>query len=951
MRINELRLYGFKSFANKTTIKFDDNFIGIVGPNGSGKSNIIDAIRWVFGEQSSKSLRGKSSVDVIFGGTQTRKKANFAEVTLVLDNSDQHVDLEYNEVSVTRRLYRSGDSEYLINNVECRMKDIVDLFMDSGIGRNSFSIISQGKIEEIIVSKPEARRQVIEDISGVLKYKKRKEAAIRKLDRTNENLKQVDLILGEMDQRLGPLEKQRDKAKEFNELKEKLEKYEVSYLANRIYDINDDFVAYKKINEEITQKIVKTNNDISIADATLAQIQDNELKVKNNISEITNQITQTQEHIYDLQANFKMISERQKMLDGSDSALKINNLKQSIFKNKELLQKNQSLVSERKNDLNKYEEEINNLNQEITTKRNRRYDVENELSDLEQQSKRNNYSFSVSKIIETNKFTTAKVVRDLFKVDYKYAEAINVCISGRLNDIIMDDMEEIKLAIKYLRDNKFGRATFMSLKDVKYRNLEDNLINDISKENGYIDIAYNLVEVESKYQDVFKNLLNTTVVFDNLDNATKAFKKYNQRVKIVTLDGDVLANNGSISGGKFKQVNPLLVAKKQEDLTNELDKLNSSLEELINKLKVKEESLHEIRLQINYYYEEAKNLEEQIRVDSFELKELDVDIDEGEVASIDKELEEHRARYNELHNKRLELENMLDKYNEERQEIILNMKNDNEELKLLSNQQNDNNIKISRMEMELDSLMTTLSEEYQLSFERAYQLADKNINIEEYKEIVSTTKRRIKSLGVINPDAINEYEEIKERYDFLSTQKEDLLHAMEKLTTIMDQLDTVVIEQFDYAYKKLREEFKYIFSELFGGGQADLVLTNPEDLLNTGVEIVAQPPGKKLQTISLLSGGEKALTAISLLFAILRIKKIPFTILDEVEAALDEVNVKRYANYIKVFSERTQFLVITHRQGTMEACDSLFGITMVEKGISSVFKTTLKDGVDLTKEG
>lgn len=947
MRINELRLNGFKSFANKTSIKFDDNFIGIVGPNGSGKSNIIDAIRWVFGEQSSKSLRGKSSTDVIFGGTQNRKQANFAEITLVLDNTDQHVDLEYNEISVTRRLYRSGDSEYLINNVECRMKDIVDLFMDSGIGKNSFSIISQGKIEEIIVSKPEARRQVIEDISGVLKYKKRKEAALRKLERTNDNLKQVDIILNEMDGRLGPLAKQSEKAKEYQTLKEKLEQYEVSYLANRIYDIKDDYQAYKKINDDLNQKIITLNNEISISDASLIEIQDQERRIKESVNEANIQMNQVQEKIYGLQSNLKMINERQKILNNSDVSQTINTLKTTIINNQEQVQKINTDLNTNQHELNTIENELSQINQNLISTRNDKYDMQSQLNDIKEANKRNQYPFSIKQLINSNKFKNMHILKELFEVETKYAEAINVCIGGRLNDIIMNNMDDVKLAIKYLRDNQYGRATFVSLPDVSVRALEQNIINQAQSMNGFVGVASDLITTNNQYQDLFKSILSTTLVFVDIDSAQKCFEKTNKRCRIVSLQGDVFANNGTISGGKFKQVNPLLINQQIKELEVNIEKAESKIETYNKDLKQKEEQAHQLRLKVNYLEEQVRSLEEQIQVSKYELQDLDVEVD-TETSGIDEELETLRNQYMKLHNQKIEYETQLDNCNEERSDIITKNKNDNEEIKILTKDLNENNVKLSRLEVELSQLMDTLSEEYQLSYERAYELSDKNINIEAYKQEVVDAKRRIKSLGVINPDAIQEYEEIKERYDFMSSQKEDSLIAMEKLTNIMDKLDTVVIEQFDEAYKKLRTEFKYIFSELFGGGQADLVLTDPSDLLTTGVEIVAQPPGKKLQTISLLSGGEKALTAISLLFAILRIKKVPFTILDEVEAALDEVNVKRYANYIKVFSERTQFLVITHRQGTMEACDSLYGITMVEKGISSVFKTSLSEGVNLT---
>lgn len=943
MRISELRLNGFKSFANKTTIKFDDNFIGIVGPNGSGKSNIIDAIRWVFGEQSSKSLRGKSSTDVIFGGTQTRKKANFAEVTIVLDNSDSHVDIEFNEVSVTRRLYRSGDSEYLINNVECRLKDIVDLFIDSGIGKNSFSIISQGKVEEIIVSKPESRRLLIEDISGVLKYKKRKETALKKLDKTQSNLEQVDLVLSELSQRLGPLKIQSEKAKEYEQLRAKLEQYEISFLANKIYDLNEDFKAYQKMVDDLNLKIVSLNNEISISESNLDDILHEENKVKSNISIANEKLNEIQEKIYSLQSNLKMISEREKILNDTKNSNKIASLKDDLFINKEQLVKISTDLNAKEEKLKYAKDNILTLTESITKLRNQRYDVETKLNDLQEESKRNQYSFSVKKLIQSKKFSNMKVLRDLFSVGSKYAEAINTCLGSRLNDVVLPDIASIKMAINYLRENKFGRATFINSGDVKYRKLDTEIENLAKEMPGFVDVAINLITCEQIHLDIFRSILNTTLIFDSIDTANNAFKKFQRKVKIVTLQGEVLANNGTISGGAFRQTNPLLLNSQIKDNEQLFNNIIEKQERLYKDLKEAEHNCNQMEIEVNFAKQQKESLEEKIKIATYELQNFDEYIDDQQSVSLEEDLGQLREEYTKLHNQKIQLETQLDRLNEKRENFITSLKNDNEEVKILSKDLNEYTTKISRMEVSIENLLQNLSSDYQLSFERAYELADKNINIEEYSQIVDNTKKQIKSLGIINPDAINEYTQLNDRYEFLNTQKNDLILAMDKLNAIMNKLDDVVVTQFSDAYNKLRTEFKQIFSELFGGGQADLILTNPDDMLTTGVEIVAQPPGKKLQTISLLSGGEKALTAISLLFAILQIKNVPFTILDEVEAALDEVNVTRYANYIKVFSERTQFLVITHRQGTMNACQSLYGITMVEKGVSSVYKTSLND--------
>ena len=947
MRINELKLYGFKSFADKTTIRFEDDFIGIVGPNGSGKSNIIDAIRWVFGEQSSKSLRGNNSIDVIFGGTQTRKKMNYAEVTLVLDNKEKYLPLDYNEVSITRRLYRSGDSEYLLNGIECRLKDITELIMDTGMGKNSFSIISQGKIEEITTSKPETRRQTIEEVAGVLKYKKRKETALRKLSKTQDNLNQVDIVLSEMSDRLVPLKRQSEKANRFIDYKKQLEEFEITLLAKRIEFNHEHVEGYSKILNQLEFEDVTCNNKLSKLETDILILSEQIHEESLNINKLVNKIAIEQSEFHELDSQYRVLQERRNNIAKDDISKLIINTEKIIFeskKNKTIHDKEMDIIVR---ECNEKQSQYNTLYNEYNELKRNKFNLANKLDDFNQQAGATKYPYATRILLDNDNFMV-DVVKDLYTTEKKYATAVSVALGGRANELVMETTAEVKKAVTYIRNNKSGRATFLPLDNIREFKIDENIIKKARVHPGYIGLAIDLLESDSKYSKVFNNIVGTVIITDNIDSANNVSKLLGNRYRIVTLDGEVVNTSGSITGGFLKDNNKLVLKSEITKLEESIIKVNDRIENISSDMIIFDESHRQLSFKVSVKKELIDKLNRDINTKTYELNDLlsqTNNSDSNNINDIQDSIEQIQNNIVELTKVKDEHTNTHDKLINQKEVNQLELKNTNEEIRILGKKVKDNSVNLSKMEISIENDLSILSEEYSLSYEMALKNAKSNIDINKYETSVISLKRSIKELGPVNTDSIEEYVEISERYNYIDVQKKDLDSAKGKLEEIINKLDTHVISQFSDTYTKLRDEFQTVFTELFGGGQADLVLTDPDDILNTGIEIVAQPPGKKLQTISLLSGGEKALTAIALLFAILRVRTVPFAILDEVEAALDETNVKRYARYLKIFSEYTQFLVITHRQGTMEIVDKLYGITMAEKGVSSVV------GVKMTQEG
>lgn len=1186
MRLKKIELQGFKSFADKTEIVVLDGVTTIVGPNGSGKSNISDAVRWVLGEQSVKTLRGQKMEDVIFAGTQARKKVGFAEVSLYLDNSDESLPVEFKEVVVTRRVYRSGESNYLLNSSECRLKDIQELFMDTGVGKDGYSIISQGKIDEILSTKSEERRNIFEEASGIVKYKTRKDEAVKKLTNTETTLSRVNDIITEIESNLEPLEKKCEVAKKYLALKENLKALDVrifiqsldknASLLKEIDDLIDTFTndilkeeemstelekskmnlkerlsditlkieeAQSKFyeteneNEKLNSKIKLNNASIENSDSNISRLTEEikedtekitilkedierrlkkkeslfenkkkfeeELALKQDelenimtsmdseaekITKIKDEIDETVDKSYELkmeissmqatiEANETSIEEKEKLLDKNIS------MKDSIVSSKEEATSNLNLKTNSLNEVLKKEEKVNQdinkldlrmeeiskkesaLNQEIMTLKSK-YTY---LTNLENENE--GYFKSVKEALDYSKKQGIKnvygTVASLISTDEKYEYAIEIALGGYIQNIVVETENEAKNIITYLKQNSLGRVTFLPISTI--RKVDVNLKDKARKLNGYIGIASDIVKFDKKYKDVVNLALGSTIVVDTVENAIDISKKLKNSARIVTLSGELFATTGSITGGKnahssagllgrkekieklkakietkekelesFKkdisdipakleenkdilskiveektalqvEVATLKeklthITKEEEKILNSKENTNEAIEELIkinNELKEKiekntkeSESLDkkveenqeiideysrfnkEKSEMINNLHEDIANL--KVSISSFdessdsidEMKEkllLDIkNFEEGierkktNISNLEqnkeeilKQIEDLKVEIKEKQNFKLDFANILNKLKESKKDI--EQKQETLEVKVLESIKKIDKLKDERSkvqsrklkyDIEIENLKNKMWDDYEITISTARDIID-SLPVDERDEKAvqkdaEKIRKEIKDLGEVSVSSIEEYKSTKERYDFISNQKQDLEETKKKLENLINNMTSIMKQQFEKQFKLINENFNETFKELFGGGKAELRLEDESNILSSGIEIDVQPPGKKLQSMMLLSGGERALTATALLFAILKLKAPPFCILDEIEAALDDVNVHRFADYIKKYSKNTQFIVITHRKGTMEVASSTYGVTMQEYGISKVVSMKMK---------
>lgn len=986
MYLKTIKASGFKSFANKIQIDLENKITGIVGPNGSGKSNIVDAVRWVLGEQSVKSLRGDGSMtDVIFSGSKSREPLNVASVTLVFDNTDHVFPLDFNEVSIKRRVYRDGTNEYFINGEKCRLKDINDLLLDSGIAKESFNIISQGRVEEILSAKASDRRIIFEEAANVLKYKRRKEDALRKLDKTNENMNRINDIIAELESQVEPLKEQASKAEEYNNAKEELGSIEISLVTHDITEYNKEYELKSAKIETLNNELINLKTKTSFSDATSERQKLELSKLNNEINDYQEKLLEMTKKVEQANSHKQIVLERKKYELNNDTIhknivslkeeqLKIQNqvsaIEFNIDENNTKLEKIDLNIKNNETFLDKLKTEKRNIDDIINKNYYNLNIVKNRINSLETSIENNgSLPLAVRNILNNPRLKGIHdIVGNIIDVEPTYLTAITTSLGAAFNNIIVDNASSAEEAIKYLKENKFGRVTFLPINVMKPKYVDEKILNILKHQEGFINIASNLVRTESLYQTIISNQLGNTLIVDNIKNANIISKQINFQYKIVSLSGEIVHVGGAITGGETSKIRSVKTDKQELlEQTKEKEKLELTIKNCEEKINEIDNKFHEIDDKNYLLNKEKLELKEKINISKQNIEDLykrlneisseitssnnilknDLSKEETEAINefyrLEKEKEELSQNYKKLLNKREDLT----------EEISLNEnlnKKDNEQLRNTMNELKDLEILVNRLEVKIDSSLKLLSENYGMTYEFALEKSIIDLDIEFARTKVNKLRKVIKDLGEVNLGAIAEYKRVSERYEFLLKQRDDLLNATNTLLEIVKEMDVQMEKDFKETFKVVKENFKETFKQLFKGGTADLIYTDPKNVLETGVEIVASPPGKKLTSLSLLSGGEKTLTAISLLFAILKAKKTSFCILDEVEAALDEANVASFGEYVTSLKDKTQFIIITHKKKTMEYADTLYGITMQESGVSKLVSVKLNDIEEKTLE-
>ena len=978
MYLKCIRATGFKSFADKTELDIDKGITGVVGPNGSGKSNIVDAVRWVLGEQSVKALRGDGSMtDVIFAGSKSRGPQSRASVSLVFDNTDHYLNSEFNEIEIKRVVYKTGENEYYINNTKVRLKDITDLFLDSGAGKESFNIISQGAVADIINSKPEDRRVIFEEAAGVLKYKKRKEESFRKLERTNENLARVNLLIDELLVTLTPLKEQSEKARKYLDYKGDLENIEIALIASDIENINTEYEKVKNRVKDLTDEVEKLDLSNTSDSSKVEQLKLLSLKLDSDIEEKNNLVVKLNKELAELQSRKQITIERQKYeVDGDRLQENILVLKEEVLNLTNNINNISDDITQIKTELETKQlksMEIIKLNEE---KKKKRFNIQNDINfinkDLMNLSNKidilndniNNDTklpYSVKNVINNIRLHGIHgVLGKLIDVPEKYVTAIETTLGANTNVIVVEDEKCAKEAINYLKENRLGRATFFPMSIIKPRNVMFEDLAKIKDIDGYIGTADSLVKFDDQYRGIVLNQLGNVIVVDDIDTLNKVGKLIQYKYKIVSLEGEVSYAGGAITGGTSKNTNGVMNQKYElEELKKQMNNKKNDLTKLEDNLNKINVELEKSSVELESNQRDVILLTEQVNMKTDRLNELQntynsknnelVGAQNKGENTLDKELEMIVNEYYEKQSIKNTATKELDKLKSQKSDLSTEIANLEKEYREMNSQitqrQNElklEEIKLGKMDVKLDNLLLTLNENYSLTYERAKMEYELDIDEETARLTVNNLKAKIKSLGEVNTGSISEYERLNERYTFLSTQRDDLENSVTSLLSVIEEMDELMKVKFVETFEKISEEFMLVFKKLFKGGEGVLELTDPNDILNTGIEISALPPGKKLNSIALLSGGEKTLTAIALLFAILNVKPVPFVILDEVEAALDEANVDSFGNYLLSRKERSQFIIITHKKRTMEYADALYGITMQESGVSKLVSVKLE---------
>ena len=973
MFLKRIELQGFKSFADKTVIQFDQDITGIVGPNGCGKSNVNDAIRWVLGEQSVKSLRsGTNMSDIIFSGSEYRKPVNMARVTLVFDNSTRVFDSDFDEIEITRQILRANnEASYFINKTPCRLKDINDLVMDTGLGKDSLSIITQGNISSFADAKPEDRRSLFEEAAGVAKYKKRKKVSLSKLEQTKENLDRLQDILDELERQIGPLEKQAKKAEKYISLRDKLSKIEISVLVEDIDQYNEKINQINKELFDIQAMHTSENAELLKQETRLENIRKEMYALDKQINELQGKYTKAMEENYQLERRkIEQDEKRKYMLKVADKKARQKEIQamleearfeyqdrhQRLMQTQQDLNNRRNIVNDLKTKISKARYESDQANNILTQLQNRRQVLENMMKQpfAHQQG--------VRSVMQAKNSLSGVygVVSELLIAHADKALAVNAALGGSIYQIITKNEADARNAISFLKRNRSGRATFLPLSVCHPRKMNEQVITIASTSPGFLGFASECVDCKEIFDPVKERLLGNVIVVDTLQNANETAKRLRYAYKIVTLDGDIVHTGGSMTGGVTKnQSTPVTMRQELDTINSKIEGQKIKADSCLNETEILTQKLQKendaiVTLQIELAKLENIYATKKAKYDSIlaEYQELGVDIEDNAELAQDDLVVQMSKMHAVLDSLSLEIQSLrqsrFDKGNDAEQ-----LEN---QIRLVRREMNSKQSQIHNYEMEivkvktqLENALNRLSTDYEMTYE--YALTKKeDVEIESAKEEVIQLRQAISRLGNVNLDAPNEYKEVKERFDFMTSQKEDLEKASQQILAAIDEMDKTMISQFTEMFNKINAELDGVFKAMFGGGRASLSMVDPDDVLNTGIDIDVQPPGKMVKNIQTFSGGEKALIAISVLFAILKARTMPLCIFDEVEAALDQANVERFARYLSHYRGQSQFIAVTHRPGTMEQCDTLYGVTMQKDGVSKVLKVQLKDAVHIAKE-
>lgn len=970
MFLKRIEMQGFKSFADKVVIHFEHDVTGIVGPNGCGKSNITDAIRWVLGEQSVKSLRGSAMTDVIFAGSADRRMVNMAEVTLVFDNSRHDLNSDLEEIEITRRLYRnSGEAQYLINRNPVRLKDVVDLILDSGLGKDSLSMISQGNISAFAEAKPIERRAIFEEAAGVSKYKKRKIESLSKLERTKENLERTEDILSELERQVSPLKRQARKAEIYREKKERLQQIEIAVLVEDITLLNQQI-----------DEAVKTLFDIETASAmhqTTIQVHETaNLQAKRESSQLENDINRLQDELIRVVNEIQTLETRKIELDEKRKyAIEVGTREEKARELQSLLEEARFEYEDRQQRLNQLQQQIELLSQQLSqiamelAENSQKNDeaagilrrLQNRREVLENLARQPFQSQAgVKAVMDSQAFLPGVlgVVAKVLQPHKGYEEAISVALGGAMYNIVTTDEASARGAIRFLKNNQSGRATFLPLRVLKPRWIASEHRVLAENTEGYLGNARQFVDCDAQFDLVAQSLLQNVLVCDTLEHGNALADLLKFSYKIVTLDGDVIHRGGSMTGGRSRNASSVMTVSRQlEELEKTIQsqqakcqlaqkaweqssRRRSECERTLTEKRIASAQLEPVVDAKRAKYERLKNDYERLAPQQEEAPQ------QSFADTLIQSLNQSYSRRDEISGSLSVKRQQKMKLNADIERREQQIRQIRKELETATASAHAIQLDKAKLETRLESNLARLTSEYQLTFEYARSQVEHN-PVDNAKEEVLQLRAQIEALGNINMNAPEEYDEVNSRYEFMRKQVDDLIASRDKILSAIDEMDQVMTRQFKDMFDKINEQLPETFRALFGGGKARLILEDPTDLLNTGIDIDVQPPGKAVQNIRLFSGGEKSLIAISVLFSILKARPVPLCIFDEVEAALDQGNVERFARYIKNFSEQTQFIVVTHRPGTMGQCDVLYGVTMQKQGVSQMLKVELTDAIEM----